>query len=83
MFYALITGDNEAFYKMCLVLPDVIEKVIQDAEIEVPTDTVYDEITSMANSRNITMAMAFYLLGFSEYSGFALNTAPSNQLSLF
>ena len=27
-FYALVTGDNDAFYKMCMVLPEVIEKVV-------------------------------------------------------
>lgn len=71
-FYELITGESDAFYKMCLVLPDVIEKVIQDAEIEVPVDTVFDELQSLANTKNITMAMAFYLLGFSEYNGFSI-----------
>ena len=69
-FYQLVTGQEDAFYKLCLVLPDVIEKVITNAEINVPIDTVYQEITDKANSKNITIAMAFYLLGFSEYNGF-------------
>ena len=69
-FYSLITGQEDAFYKLCLILPDVIEKVIQNAEINVPVDTVFEEIKANANSKHITIAMAFYLLGFSEYSGF-------------
>ncbi len=69
-FYSLITGQEDAFYQLCLVLPDVIEKVIQNAEINVPVDTVFEEIKATANSKHITIAMAFYLLGFSEYSGF-------------
>lgn len=69
-FYSLITGQEDAFYQLCLVLPDIIEKVIENAEINVPIDTVYEEISENANSKSITIAMAFYLLGFSEYSGF-------------
>ena len=69
-FYSLITGQEDAFYQLCLVLPDVIEKVIQNAEINVPVDTVFEEIKATANNKHITIAMAFYLLGFSEYSGF-------------
>ena len=69
-FYALITGQEDAFYQLCLILPDVIEKVITDTEISIPVDTVFNEIRDTANSKHITIAMAFYLLGFSEYSGF-------------
>jgi len=70
-FYEMITGDAEAFYKMCLVLPEVIEKIIENAEIKVPYDTVIDELKAIADKRNISMAMSVYLLGFSSYMGFA------------
>ena len=60
----------EAFYKMCLVLPDVIERIIENAEITIPNDTVIDELKAIANSKNISMAMSIYLLGFSSYMGF-------------
>lgn len=69
-FYELITGETDAFYKICLVLPDVIDKIIKNAEIEVPIDTVYEELQSIADNKKINMAMAFYLLGFGEYTGF-------------
>lgn len=69
-FYEMITGDAEAFYKMCLVLPDVIERIIENAEITIPNDTVIDELKAIANSKNISMAMSIYLLGFSSYMGF-------------
>ena len=29
-FYALVTGQEDAFYKMCMVLPKVIEKVVNE-----------------------------------------------------
>lgn len=69
-FYALVTGEEDAFYKMCLVLPNVIEKVISNAQISIPIDTVYNELKDNADRKKISMAMAVYLLGFSEYSGF-------------
>ena len=31
-FYALTTGEEDAFYKMCMVLPGVIEKVVKQIE---------------------------------------------------
>ena len=69
-FYELITGEKDAFFKMCLVLPDVIEKVITNSEISVPIDTVFQELEANANRKKVSMAMAIYLLGFSEYEGF-------------
>lgn len=70
-FYAMITGEEDAFYKMCLVLPEVIEKVIANAEIEIPRDTVIDELRAIADQKQVSIAMAVYLLGFPEYTGFA------------
>ena len=69
-FYALITGEEDAFYKMCLVLPEVIEKVIANAEISIPKDTVLEELKEIADTKQVSMAMAVYLLGFPEYIGF-------------
>ena len=70
-FYAMITGEEDAFYKMCLVLPEVIEKVIANAEISIPRDTVIDELQEIADTKQISIAMAVYLLGFPEYTGFS------------
>lgn len=69
-FYEMITGEADAFYNMCCVLPDVIENVIKNADILVPTDTVISELKQIADERHISMAMAIYMLGFSEYNGF-------------
>ena len=69
-FYELTTGDPNAFYKMCLVLPTVIENVIANSEIVVPHDTVINELKTIADEKQISMAMSIYLLGFSSYQGF-------------
>lgn len=69
-FYALVTGQEDAFYQMCLVLPDVIESVVSDCDIKTPNDTVMQEIQATADAQGISIAMAFYMLGFSTYNGF-------------
>lgn len=69
-FYALVTGQEDAFYQMCMVLPEVIESVVAGARIRVPNDTVMQELQEIADSRGISVAMAIYLLGFSSYHGF-------------
>ncbi len=76
-FYSLVTGQNDAFYQMCLVLPSIIEKVVTDSEnITVPHDTVLDELKALAakrpmESENMAIALAVYMLGFETYQGFA------------
>ena len=75
-FYALVTGQDDAFYQMCMVLPSVIEKAVKELEgTIVPHDTVIDELKSMASKQNIesedlAIAMAAYMLGFGTYKGF-------------
>lgn len=77
-FYALVTGQEDALYQMCMVLPRVIENVIGMGEngVKVPHDTVLEELRRLANQMeesddNLAMAMAVYLLGFSTYEGFS------------
>ena len=78
-FYALVTGQDDAFYKMCMALPKVVEKVVKESgDVKVPHDTVLDELKRVAEhidaeNENIAMALAVYLLGFSTYNGFSKN----------
>ena len=70
-FYALVTGQVDAFYQMCMVLPGVIEKVVaSSAAIVVPEDSVIDELNAVARSNGGSFALALYMLGFGSYSGF-------------
>lgn len=77
-FYALVTGQEDAFYQMCMVLPDVIQKAVDELEGDlIPHDTVIDELKAMAKeqkieSENLAIAMAVYMLGFGGYSGFVI-----------
>lgn len=75
-FYALVTGQDDAFYQMCMVLPEVIQKSVDElAETIVPHDTVIEELRAIADKQNIgsqdlAVAMAVYMLGFGSYKGF-------------
>lgn len=75
-FYALVTGQDDAFYQMCMELPSIIEKVVKEFEGSiVPHDTVIDEHKAMANehhfeSDDLSIAMAAYMLGFGTYKEF-------------
>lgn len=69
-FYALVTTQEDSFYQMCMVLPDVIESVVSKADTETPNDTVMQELQQIADAQGISIAMALYMLGFSDYIGF-------------
>lgn len=82
-FYALVTGQEDALYQMCMVLPKIIENVVSDGgdDVKVPHDSVLKELKNVAekmgeSDENLAMAMAIYLLGFSTYNGFT-NKASS------
>ncbi len=82
-FYELVTGQEEAFYRMCMVLPSVIQKAVDELEGSiVPHDTVIDELKSLARKRNIddenlAIAMSVYMLGFGSYKGFIKNISET------
>ena len=70
-FYALVTGEHDAFYQMCLALPGVIERVLSSLPAAaVPHDTVLEELQERAEAHPEMQGLAFYLLGFSTYHGF-------------
>ncbi len=75
-FYALVTGIDDAFYQMCMVLPETIQRVVDNnAKSIVPTDTVIEELNALAQNNKIrvqdmAMSLAIYMLGFSSYKGF-------------
>lgn len=76
-FYAMVTGQKDAFYQMCMVLPSVIEDVVKKLSGSVISkDTVIDELRELAEKQNIesedlAIAMATYMLGFKTYYGFS------------
>ncbi len=75
-FYALVTGQKDAFYQMCMLLPDMVARAVEElSNTIVPHDTVVDELKELAAKQNIedkelAIAMAAYMLGFSSYIAF-------------
>ncbi len=75
-FYAIICGQEDAFFQLCMALPSIIEKVANESySTTVPHDTVLRELEKNAARLHITdtqfsMIMASFLLGFSTYTGF-------------
>lgn len=76
-FYALVTGQDDAFYQICMALPEIIQSVVDDAgEQLVPHDIVFDQLSAIADKngiekKDVAIAMAIYMLGFGSYNGFA------------
>ena len=75
-FYALVTGEQDAFYRLCLALPAVIERALCTLpNATIPHDTVIEELRvrarSHAGSDDLALSMAVYMLGFGTYTGFS------------
>ena len=80
-FYALVTGQDDAFYQICLVLPAVIKKAVSNLNNTIiPQDTVMQDLKNVAElekdkyDNDMAIAMASYMLGFSSYIGFCPHT---------
>lgn len=75
-FYSIVTGEEDSFYQMCMVLPAIIDVVVKsDIKNNVPHDSVVEELYAIAEntgtkSDELAMAIAVYMLGFSTYTGF-------------
>jgi len=66
-FYGIVTQDEEAFLKICMVLPELIDEIIEEnRELQVGSDSVIDEL----RENNPDLLKALYLLAFKEYDGF-------------
>lgn len=67
-FYELVFGDKLAFYKLCMVLPTIIEDVINENDEFTLKNTVYEEL----QSKNGDLQLSLFLLAFSTYEGFEM-----------
>ena len=66
-FYNIVTGDEDAFFKICMIIPELIDEIIEEnKELQVGSDTVIDEL----REKNPDLLKALYLLAFKEYEGF-------------
>ena len=72
-FYELVTGQEDGFYQMCMVLPNIINQVVSDITSVIPNDTVMEDLNAMVKEDDSgTFAFALFMLGFKEYIGFVV-----------
>lgn len=65
-FYEMVTGDVEAFSKLCLILPQVIKDVVEDGDLRSRNNTVFSELANISDD----LLTSIYLLSFKKYEGF-------------
>lgn len=66
-FYEEVTGDRDAFYKICKQLPIIIDEIIaENNEFVIEDDTVISELHSISPDT----LKSLYMLAFSTYEGF-------------
>ena len=70
-FYAIVTGDKNAFFKICEMIPTLIIEEVSKSGIILPTNTAYQEIKKLADDKfNGSIEKTLYNLSFSSYYGF-------------
>jgi len=65
-FYEIVTGDKEAFKKLCEALPRVLEDVISSQKSSHIENSVFEELKELSPN----LLQSLYLLSFSKYEGF-------------
>ncbi len=65
-FYALVTGVDNAFAKLCSVLPLVLKDVIAKSGVKVKQNSVLIELNNISPD----LLTSLYLLAFEKYEGF-------------
>ncbi|MBQ7941248.1 MAG: Eco47II family restriction endonuclease [Muribaculaceae bacterium] len=63
-FYEIVFGDKYAFFKLCKVLPCILDDVVSEDVSAKLSNTVYDELDKTDFYRSL------YLLAFKTYEGF-------------
>lgn len=66
-FYEEVTGDRNAFHKICEQLPVLLDEIIsENKNLKPEKDTVFEELIEFDSN----ILRALYLLAFGEYEGF-------------
>lgn len=68
-FYEIVTGEKEAFRKICFQLPETIKELLEENKhLKVEKDTVIEELEKIDKDT----LLALYKIAFSTYEGFDL-----------
>jgi hypothetical protein len=66
-FYEIVTGEKDAFLKLCKILPKVLDDVIANLDTQMIENSVILELTEIAGD---DLLKSIFLLAFSKYQGF-------------
>lgn len=65
-FYGVVFGDEEAFCKLCLALPDILDDALSEIDRNKEDNTVFSELRLISPD----ILKSLYLLAFKTYDGF-------------
>ena len=65
-FYTLVFGIEDAFYRLCTALPQIIEDVVKDNPGLALKNTVYKDLTK----EHANILSSLYILAVATYEGF-------------
>ncbi|MCF6205925.1 MAG: Eco47II family restriction endonuclease [Sulfurovum sp.] len=65
-FYTLVTGQNDAFKRLCEILPVVLDDVLMTLPKAIVDNSVFEELRAISPN----LLKSLYLLSFSHYEGF-------------
>ena len=65
-FYEIVTGNKNAFFELCKVIPTVIQDVVSEIKINEKQNTVFAELNEISDD----LLSSIYLLSFERYEGF-------------
>ncbi|MCD8285220.1 MAG: Eco47II family restriction endonuclease [Prevotellaceae bacterium] len=65
-FYGIVFDDDEAFFKLCRALPDILEDVVHELKLGAIKNSVYNELHKLSPDT----LKSLYLLAFKTYNGF-------------
>ena len=65
-FYEIATGDPNAFVKLCSILPDVVDDVVESMDLGKIENSVFEELSDISPD----LFKSLYLLAFNGYQGF-------------
>lgn len=67
-FYEIITGDKQAFFKLIIVLPQLLKEIVaEEGIISTGENTVLSEL----ERKNPNHLLALFNLSFQQYEGFS------------
>ena len=66
LFYEMVTGDADAFRKLCEVLPMVLDDVVNGMDMVLIENSVFEELKALSPN----LLKSLFVLSFGRYEGF-------------